>query len=61
MQFKINYEGGATHNLFQILLGVSDRENLREIEIYRVSSRINSSGTECSAVNDSKIENTILA
>ena len=41
---KINYEGGPTHNLVQILLGDRDRENFSEMEIYRVVSRIYSSG-----------------
>ena len=40
---KINYEGGPTHNLVQILLGDRDRENFSEMEIYRVVSRIYSS------------------
>ena len=42
---KINYEGGPTHKLAQTLLGDHDLENFSEMEIYRVLSRIYSSGS----------------
>ena len=56
---KINYEGGPTLHLVQILLEDRDRENFSEMEIYRVLSRIYSSAPnqhKCKLINTFSIK-----